>query len=115
MLSMSSSARSPFPDPGAGVYWPPPANAPTPTEAPPADAPPLTARLATAPPLKGAYVTVNDLLALRYRRTPGSRRAAVRRNELAGTRLSKLRGRGIDFSEVRLYQPGTTSAPSTGV
>lgn len=60
----------------------------------------------TAEVLKGAYVDLKDLLAIRHRHTTGGRRAILRRGNQAGIRLSKLRGRGIDFSEVRLYQPG---------
>ena len=56
--------------------------------------------------LKGAYVDLKDLLAIRYRHTSGGKRAILPRGNQAGIRLSKLRGRGIDFSEVRLYQPG---------
>ena len=56
--------------------------------------------------LKGAYVDLKDLLAIRHRHTSGGRRAILPRGNQAGIRLSKLRGRGIDFSEVRLYQPG---------
>ena len=49
---------------------------------------------------------LSDLLKLRYRRhTPPTQTARVMGNQ-AGSRLSKLRGRGIDFSEVRAYQPG---------
>ncbi len=82
MPSMNSSARSPSPDPGVVV-----ANAP-------------------GTPLTGAYVALGDLLAVRYRPSVQSPQAASRPAHRAGTRLSKLRGRGIDFSEVRLYQPG---------
>lgn len=56
--------------------------------------------------LTGAYVDLGDLLALRARRPPVQRQNALRRGHLPGARLSKLRGRGVDFSEVRLYQPG---------
>lgn len=55
--------------------------------------------------LQGAYVDLKDLLAIRHRHTSGGRAIMPRGNQ-AGIRLSKLRGRGIDFSEVRLYQPG---------
>ena len=58
------------------------------------------------PTLGGAYVSLEDLLAIRYRPSLHAPQAAVRHGARAGTRLSKLRGRGIDFSEVRLYQPG---------
>ena len=56
--------------------------------------------------LTGAYVELSDLLALRHRRAPSRQQASLRRGHQAGSRLSKLRGRGVDFSEVRLYQPG---------
>ena len=60
----------------------------------------------SAPSLSGAYVSLDDLLAIRHRLSLHASRATVRHGVRAGTRLSKLRGRGIDFSEVRLYQPG---------
>ena len=56
--------------------------------------------------LRGAYASLNDLLAIRYRPSLNAPPTAVRHGVRAGARLSKLRGRGIDFSEVRLYQPG---------
>ena len=59
-----------------------------------------------APVLTGTYVELSDLLALRHRRPPNQQRTRLRRGQQAGSRLSKLRGRGVDFSEVRLYQPG---------
>ena len=59
-----------------------------------------------APALRGTYVELSDLLALRHRRPPTERPARLRRGHQAGSRPSKLRGRGVDFSEVRLYQPG---------
>ena len=61
---------------------------------------------APAPSLRGAYVSLKDLLAIRYRPSLHAPQTAVRHGVRAGARLSKLRGRGIDFSEVRLYQPG---------
>ena len=96
MPSMNSSARSPSPDRGAGATRPGPNTPSTPD----------TALTGTAPPLAGAYATLSDLLAIRYRRSPHRPQAVMRQSDKAGTRLSKLRGRGIDFSEVRLYQPG---------
>lgn len=57
------------------------------------------------PALAGAYVELADLLALRHRPWQPAA-AASSRDHRAGARLSKLRGRGIDFAEVRLYQPG---------
>jgi uncharacterized protein (DUF58 family) len=56
--------------------------------------------------LRGAYVELNDLLALRFRPLAEPRIAPTVVSARGGTRLSKQRGRGIDFSEVRLYQPG---------
>ncbi len=57
-------------------------------------------------PLRGAHVGLNDLLALRHQPSLHQPPATVRHSSRSGARLSKLRGRGIDFSEVRLYQPG---------
>ena len=58
------------------------------------------------PMLRGAYVSLEALLAIRYRPTTTPRRTPpVVRNQ-QGTRLSKMRGRGVDFAEVRAYQPG---------
>jgi len=56
--------------------------------------------------LTGAHVDLKDLLALRYRRLNLSTQTARVMGSQAGSRLSKLRGRGVDFSEVRAYQPG---------
>ena len=64
------------------------------------------AQTPNAPLLSGPYVDLGNLLALRVRRLPPRRRTLLRRGQPAGVRTSKLRGRGIDFSEVRLYQPG---------
>jgi uncharacterized protein (DUF58 family) len=58
------------------------------------------------PILRGAYVELGDLLKLRYRRHPLTPPGARVMGNQAGNRLSKHRGRGIDFSEVRAYQPG---------
>ncbi len=58
------------------------------------------------PILQGAHVELRDLLALRYRRNHSSGHSARVMGSQAGSRLSKLRGRGLDFSEVRAYQPG---------
>jgi uncharacterized protein (DUF58 family) len=56
--------------------------------------------------IRGAYVDVGDLLALRFRPLTEPRVAPAVVSARGGTRLSKQRGRGIDFSEVRPYQPG---------
>jgi uncharacterized protein (DUF58 family) len=56
--------------------------------------------------LRGATVSVDDLIALRGAKLP----LRIARNpahaQYSGNRLSRLRGRGVDFAEVRLYQPG---------
>lgn len=65
---------------------------------------------ATAAPIagddfRGAYVNLDALLALRagpFHREPQRRE----RSTSGGQRLSRLRGRGMDFAEVRAYQPG---------
>lgn len=56
--------------------------------------------------LRGAYVELADLLALRFRPLGEPRAASSVVSARGGTRLSKQRGRGIDFSEVRPYMPG---------
>ena len=58
-------------------------------------------------PARGAHVQLADLIALRFparqlRITRKSRALSV----LAGPNKSNFRGRGIDFEEVRNYQPG---------
>lgn len=59
-------------------------------------------------PLRGAYVDVKQLLALRF---ASSAAQEVRRHDRvvgnrAGAKLSKIKGRGVDLAEVRAYQPG---------
>jgi uncharacterized protein (DUF58 family) len=58
-------------------------------------------------PARGAYAPLNELIALRY---PARQLALARKNRalstLAGPNKSNFRGRGIDFEEVRNYQPG---------
>lgn len=57
--------------------------------------------------LCGAYAELNDLLELRFR--PFSLEPAgaqTRTGFQAGLRLSKQKGRGVDFAEVRQYQHG---------
>jgi uncharacterized protein (DUF58 family) len=56
--------------------------------------------------LRGAYVELHDLLALRFRPLGEIRAATSVVSTRGGARLSRQRGRGIDFSEVRAYQPG---------
>lgn len=54
-----------------------------------------------------AYTTLEALLDMRRycHGLPASLRL-VQRSQQAGRQLSRLRGRGIDFDQVRLYQPG---------
>jgi uncharacterized protein (DUF58 family) len=58
-------------------------------------------------PARGAYAALEDLIALRF---PARQLSLARRKRalsvLAGPNKSNFRGRGIDFEEVRRYQPG---------
>ena len=58
-------------------------------------------------PTRGAYAQLSDMIALRF---PARQLSLARRNRalstLAGPNKSNFRGRGIDFEEVRSYQPG---------
>ena len=58
-------------------------------------------------PAMGAYVSLADLIALRF---PARQLCLARKKRalstLAGPNKSNFRGRGIDFEEVRRYQPG---------
>lgn len=58
-------------------------------------------------PARGAYTTLEDLIALRF---PARQLRLARRNRalsaLSGPNKSNFRGRGIDFEEVRSYQAG---------
>jgi uncharacterized protein (DUF58 family) len=57
--------------------------------------------------LTGASVSIDDLLALRHKHhvfKPSQASKVV--GNRAGIKLSKIKGRGVDFSEVRPYQPG---------
>lgn len=58
-------------------------------------------------PARGAYADLGELIALRF---PASQLKLARRNRalsnLAGPNKTNFRGRGIDFEEVRSYQPG---------
>lgn len=65
----------------------------------------MTTRRRHAPALVGTHVRLDELMALRFQRLPEHTRNRVTGSP-GGTRLSRLRGRGIDFAEVRLYQPG---------
>lgn len=58
-------------------------------------------------PARGAYVDLGELIALRFPARQlklGYRSRAL--SALAGPNKSNFRGRGIDFEEVRNYQPG---------
>lgn len=55
----------------------------------------------------GAYTDLADLIRLRYAAREITAAAGKRsRNPLSGLLTSNFRGRGIDFAEVRAYQPG---------
>lgn len=55
----------------------------------------------------GAYTDIGELIRLRYAAREISTITATRaRNPLSGLLTSNFRGRGIDFAEVRVYQPG---------
>ena len=58
-------------------------------------------------PARGAYTQLDDLIAQRF---PAQQLTLKRRNRalsaLAGPNKTNFRGRGIDFEEVRNYQPG---------
>jgi uncharacterized protein (DUF58 family) len=56
--------------------------------------------------LTGAYVALEDLLALRLKAGRSPRQRTRRLPPGAGERRSRLRGRGIDFAEVRAYEAG---------
>ncbi|PJE79104.1 hypothetical protein CI610_01931 [invertebrate metagenome] len=57
--------------------------------------------------MSGAYSTLDDLVALRFQ---AKQLGALSRNsstcQFAGNGKSPFKGRGIDFEEVRIYQPG---------
>ncbi|MEH6450715.1 MAG: DUF58 domain-containing protein [Oleispira sp.] len=56
---------------------------------------------------KGALINTDNLVAIRHlaKLLPIHKQKKVL-NEMAGVHTSNLRGRGVDFSEVRSYQPG---------
>ena len=57
--------------------------------------------------IEGAYVSIDQLLALRFRPVAARPRPTSKiTGAHAGLRLSKHKGRGVDFTEVRQYQPG---------
>ena len=57
--------------------------------------------------LEGPYVSLSDLLSIRYRvfNYTEEKTTPMAGNQ-SGIKLSKYNGRGIEFSEVRPYQPG---------
>ena len=56
--------------------------------------------------LAGPYVELDALLALRHVPLASLRRNVLAHSTRGGSRESRHRGRGVDFAEVRLYQPG---------
>ena len=56
--------------------------------------------------IQGAYVDLNQLTALRHKRMQAATADSRIVGNRAGQKLSKVKGRGVDFAEVRLYQPG---------
>jgi uncharacterized protein (DUF58 family) len=56
--------------------------------------------------LRGAFVDIADLIALRALPLPIRTNSATASGPHGGSRLARQRGRGVDFAEVRLYQPG---------
>lgn len=55
----------------------------------------------------GAYTNLDDLVRLRYTAAElNNFNTSSSKNPLSGMLTSNFRGRGIDFAEVRLYQPG---------
>ncbi|MCC5886942.1 MAG: DUF58 domain-containing protein [Gammaproteobacteria bacterium] len=67
----------------------------------------VTTTAVTGGGLEGALPTLDDLIALRAaaRHLDWLMRQRVR-TARSGTRQSRFRGRGIDFAEVRVYEPG---------
>lgn len=55
----------------------------------------------------GVYVDLAQLLALRHLANLVDITSSIKKQaELAGIHMSRARGRGMDFDEVRIYQPG---------
>lgn len=65
----------------------------------------------------GIRVTLSELIEMRHRvREVQLFSTPSQRSPLIGLHHSKLRGRGVDFDQVRVYQAGDdVCAPSTGV
>jgi uncharacterized protein (DUF58 family) len=66
----------------------------------------MTVEVASAHQLRGATVSVEELIALRGVKLPLRTAVSATSGPHGGSRLSRHRGRGVDFAEVRLYQPG---------
>ena len=66
----------------------------------------MTTKVAAAVQMRGASVSVDQLIALRGVKLPLRTSAKTTSGPHGGSRLSRHRGRGVDFAEVRLYQPG---------
>ncbi len=66
----------------------------------------MTTQTAAIAQLRGANVTVAQLIALRGVKLPLRTASTPTTAPHSGGRLSRHRGRGVDFAEVRLYQPG---------
>jgi uncharacterized protein (DUF58 family) len=57
--------------------------------------------------ISGAYITLPQLLALRHKNSGSKTNELVNvLGSQSGIKVSKIKGRGIDFAEVRAYQPG---------
>ena len=58
-------------------------------------------------PQPGVQVSLNELIEMRHRATELQLFSTnAKHSPLAGLHHSKLRGRGVDFDQVRVYQPG---------
>ena len=56
--------------------------------------------------IAGAYVSLEQLLAIRHKTIQGVVGNSKVVGNRAGQKLSKIKGRGVDFAETRTYQPG---------
>lgn len=56
--------------------------------------------------LTGVYVNLDQLLGLRHKQYQSLNAQSRIVGNRAGQKLSKVKGRGVDFTEVRPYQPG---------
>ena len=60
----------------------------------------------TSQSVTGVYTSLRDLINLRYRLGPVLSSGKTSTNLQPGQKASKIRGSGLDFAEVRVYQPG---------